>query len=603
MTASIWLANVGAFALQLAVVIGVGVGLSRVLQLRRPRAALVYWRVLLFACLLLPFCQPWAAAGSSAAVTIPDLAVANATIGTEMRWLHPAAPVISPSVGWSLNQLALLVLLAGIAARGLWLIMGASSLVRLRRTATVLDPPPASFREAQIRLGVRAAVAISDRVSGPITFGLVRPIVILPPDVAAMGSDVQEAIAYHELLHVQRRDWLDEILEEIVRTVFWFHPAVWWLVGRIQLSREQVVDQATIELTASRERYVQALLTIALARRPIALVPAPLFLRRRHLKKRVIQILQETTMTTRRLIASLTISGAALGLAAVLAVRAFPLQAQGQVGGVPGGVPAGGEPIQIVKGGDHLLHGTLPEYPKRAIEQHVQGDVILDLAVDDRGEVSDARVLSGPDELRRAALEAVLQWHYAPEALRSASTQVTLRFQAPPKGAYNVIYDGKVGWAKVQVDDQEWGELTPGQRAERLMDELEIALKDPLVSDSEKNELKAKYAEAKMQLEKWRLERSGEQTVSVTEDGKLETKMRKAAEASGPPVLTQIKKERVSSEIVQELLTKAGVSIGDRVTEQTAKRLRDVAQSIDEHLRVEFAGDGKGGLVIVVVLP
>ena len=59
MTASIWLANVGAFALQLAAVIGVGVALSRAVQLQRPRAALGYWRVVLFACLLLPLCQPW----------------------------------------------------------------------------------------------------------------------------------------------------------------------------------------------------------------------------------------------------------------------------------------------------------------------------------------------------------------------------------------------------------------------------------------------------------------------------------------------------------------------------------------------------------------
>ena len=50
---------------------------------------------------------------------------------------------------------------------------------------------------------------------------------------------------------------------------------------------------------------------------------------------------------------------------------------------------------------------------------------------DDRGEVSDARVLSGPEELRRAALESVLQWHYSPEAMRSTSLQTTLRFSLP----------------------------------------------------------------------------------------------------------------------------------------------------------------------------
>ena len=601
MTASIWFANIGAFALQLAVIIGVGVALSYVVRLERPRAALAYWRLLLLACLLLPLYQPWTAPAPSI-----SSAVVTTTIPVrDAAWLVAPPSIEAPSIPWTLNELLLTSLLVGIAARGLWLIVGALSLVQLRRSATPLVPAPAAFHEAQARLGVRATVAVSDRVSGPITFGLVNPIVILPPDVPGMDVQVQEAIAYHELLHVRRRDWLDEILEEIIRTVFWFHPAVWWLVGRIQLSREQVVDQAAIELTESRERYVHALLTVALARRSLALVPAPLFLRRRHLKKRVMQILQETTMTTRRLIASLTISGAALGLAAVLAVHAFPLQAQGQAPGVPGGVPGNGEPIQIVKGGDHLLHAALPEYPRRAIEQRVEGDVVLELAIDDRGEVADARVLSGPDELRRAALEAVLQWHYSPAALRSASTQATLRFHVPPPNSESVAkaeYESKVYNALI-AKAEEAGDWSPGQRAERQMVELERALNDPSVSDADKEELKAKYAEAKMRLAKWRAERSGELTATLTEEGKIETKVRNAGEASGPPRLVQVRSERVSADIVKDLMATSGLSIGDLVTEQAAKRLRDAAQSIDEHLRVEFDFDGKRGLTIVFILP
>jgi beta-lactamase regulating signal transducer with metallopeptidase domain len=77
-----------------------------------------------------------------------------------------------------------------------------------------------------------------------------------------MPTHVQEAIACHELLHVRRRDWLSEILEAAVVTVLWFHPAIWILVGRIRLAREQVVDEATIRLTDSRERYVESLLAV-----------------------------------------------------------------------------------------------------------------------------------------------------------------------------------------------------------------------------------------------------------------------------------------------------------------------------------------------------
>lgn len=579
MTTALWLENISAFALQLGAVIGAGLLLSLAVKVGRPRAALIYWRVVLMACLLLPLAQPWSAAK-------PEPQVPAVSTGSEARdaeWKVTTPPVERRPKAWTTTELVLLALVAGITARGLWLALGAVSLVRLRRMATPIDPVPSVFADAQSRLDVQATIAVSDNVSGPITFGLFDPIVIVPPGVLELDAEVQEAIAYHEMLHVRRRDWVDEVFEELVRTVFWFHPAMWWLVDRIQLSREQVVDQEAIALTASRERYVRALVSVALARRSMALVPAPLFLRRSHLKQRITRILQETTMTTRRLIASLTLSTAALGLATVLAVRAFPLQAEAQT-------PTdqfSGDPVAIVKGGDNLLHAAMPEYPKRAIEQRVEGDVVLEATLDDRGEVADARVLSGPDELRKAALESVLNWHYSPAALGSASTQVTLRFHLP---AANAEYENK-GFATKLLEAQKQkkeDEMSPGQRAEHMMAEIESALADPALSDGQRDELKAKYVEAKITLEKWRLEHELGESVF----GKTDT-----------PRLSQIRTERVSRDVVRELMTRTGVKVGDPMDEYAAKRFAEVASSIDEHLRVNFGGDGKGGLVITVVLP
>ena len=171
------------------------------------------------------------------------------------------------SVTWPTGDLVLVVLAAGIAAAALWLAIGAYGLRRLRRTASLVDPLPDGIRQAQERIGARATLYVSDRVSGPITFGLRRAAIVFPPSVSAMPADVQEAIAYHEFLHVHRRDWLHEILEETVRSVLWFHPAIWWLIGRIRLAREQVVDQSVIRLTDSKERYIEALLAVAVPAR------------------------------------------------------------------------------------------------------------------------------------------------------------------------------------------------------------------------------------------------------------------------------------------------------------------------------------------------
>src|SRR5262245_12826202 len=119
---------------------------------------------------------------------------------------------------------------------------------------------------------------------------------------------MQDAILCHEMLHVERRDWLFTLLEELVRAVFWFHPAIWWLLGEIQLAREQAVDREVVDRTQAREAYVDTLLAIAGAGAQPDLAPAPLFLRKRHLKQRVVSILKEVRMSRTKSISMLAAS-------------------------------------------------------------------------------------------------------------------------------------------------------------------------------------------------------------------------------------------------------------------------------------------------------
>jgi TonB family protein len=594
MTARVLAANIGAFALQVAVLVAAAAALARVFRIDEPRAMLAYWRILLFACLVLPFCQPWTM------VIPPSLTPAPVvmTTGSAPVPAESIAPAAARSVAWPIGGLAVMVVMvvaAGIAARLLWLTIGAFALRRLRRNAVPLDPLPDSVRDAQERIPTRARVCVSDRVSGPMTFGVFRPIVVLPPSVCAMPAHVQEAIAYHELLHVQRRDWLDEILEEAVRSVLWFHPAIWWLVGRIQLTREQVVDQAAIRLTDSRDRYLESLLAVARAGSPAAFAPVSAFLRRHLLKKRVARILQERTMTTRRLFASLTASAVALTLAAAFAARSFPLKAQGRG-------PGSGEPIQIIKGGEHLLHGgTAPEYPRRALAQKIEGDVVVEMSLNDRGEVSDARVLSGPDELRKTVLETVLQWHYSPSALSSAVTQATIRFQIPPGGFKELEMSANV----VKVKDETpvvlmtekalagWATTEPRQldlRAE-YTEPRRLDLKAAYVEDDKLEENKWVDVSAK----RLKAEFSGRIAVKI-----VDAELALDETFTGSHRLVDVRTERVLDAAARELLAKAGIKVGDVVTAETAKRMRQVALEMDEHFRVEFKLEQQGLVVTIL---
>jgi TonB family protein len=234
-----------------------------------------------------------------------------------------------------------------------------------------------------------------------------------------------------------------------------------------------------------------------------------------------------------------------------------------------------------VKGGEHLLHASMPEYPRRAVEQRVEGEVTLDLTLNDRGEVSDARVLSGPEELRKPALESALGWHYSPSELRSTSTIATLRFQVPPA---NAEFNGRSYETVVRNGEQdEKKERSPAQRRERLLMELERALADPNITDEQKVEYTSKQVAVKLELAAVRAERG--------------------AKVEGSSRLVQIKTERLPQETVAEILAHAGVRIGDEMTEDVARRIRAAVRQVDEHVSVSFGGDGKGGTVVAIIAP
>jgi TonB family protein len=258
-------------------------------------------------------------------------------------------------------------------------------------------------------------------------------------------------------------------------------------------------------------------------------------------------------------------------------------------------------PVQITRGAENLLHGSLPEYPARAIAEQVQGDVVLDLSVDDRGQVFDARVISGPEELRRAALQSALEWHYSSQALRSTSVQATIHFRLPEPGELQMaMYDGRTfGLAN---DESHTGELTPAQRAERRLGEIQRALQQPGLPEQEKAELSEALDKAKRDLASVR----GELAMARREfAGAREERegVNQLPALDGAPRLARVRSERVPAGVLQQIMSTAGLRVGDPLGEDAAKHLRKVAASIDEHLRVSFLSDGSGGVVVSIIAP
>ncbi len=403
-TALVW-SNILAYSLQVGLLVAVAAFVPALVRMRAAGARLLYWQLLLAACLLLPWVRPWHR----------EVIAANVSVTTVVTSVVVAAPAPA-RIHIAPGELLLYLLAAGVVARLVWLGVGFWRLRRYRLHSVPLE-----------NAGVWAEVLLSAEISSPVTFGWRRPVILLPERFPQLSQTMREAILCHENLHVERRDWLFTVAEELVRAALWFHPAIWWLLGEIQLAREQAVDCRVIQITQSRDPYVDALLEMAGARPELDLAPAPLFLRKRHLKQRVVEIIREATMSKTRWVTALAASVVFLAAACWMVTGAFPLSAEPQIAPDSPG-------ITVDLGGAQLMHRAGVAYPAAALAKGVQGTVVAQVKLDDSGAVTDASVLSGPDELRKAVLQSVLNWHFAKE-VAGGTRQVSVTFELPKEGA------------------------------------------------------------------------------------------------------------------------------------------------------------------------
>ena len=154
------------------------------------------------------------------------------------------------------------VVLLSIRFLGGWLRVG-----RLARTGTRPATPELTERLAalaeQLRLTRPVRLLESALVQVPAVVGWLKPVVLVPFTFET-GLTVQELelLLAHELAHIRRHDYLVNILQTVVETVLFYHPAVWWVSGRIREEREHCCDDVAVALCRDRRAYAEALLRL-----------------------------------------------------------------------------------------------------------------------------------------------------------------------------------------------------------------------------------------------------------------------------------------------------------------------------------------------------
>ncbi|KAA6455682.1 M56 family metallopeptidase [Acidobacteria bacterium AB60] len=168
----------------------------------------------------------------------------------------PSLPALLPWIDgfWLVGVFALSLRSLG----GWWLIR------RLSASASTAVPAEtmASFKRIAATLGIKRGVvlAISGAVSGPATVGVLRATVLLPLcALTSLSADELEMVFAHELAHVRRADFFWNLIQTFAETVFFFHPAVWWIGGCLRNERELCCDDLALKICPNPVTYARAL--------------------------------------------------------------------------------------------------------------------------------------------------------------------------------------------------------------------------------------------------------------------------------------------------------------------------------------------------------
>ena len=181
-------------------------------------------------------------------ITRPDLSALSAIVEKAMPWVDAM---------W----------LVGVFILSARTIGGWRRIRQLRHAGLIEIPEPVrnSFERLSQRVGIRRKIElyVCPRISGPLAMGVFRSLVLLPASaLTALSPDQLEVVLAHELAHIRRGDYLWNMIQTMVETLFFFHPAVWWVSNNLRQQRELCCDDVALACCSDPVVYATALLRL-----------------------------------------------------------------------------------------------------------------------------------------------------------------------------------------------------------------------------------------------------------------------------------------------------------------------------------------------------
>jgi beta-lactamase regulating signal transducer with metallopeptidase domain len=159
------------------------------------------------------------------------------------------------------------VIALSIRSLGGWAVAERFARRHTQPAAAIWDEKFAALAK-RLRISKPVRLAVSGLAQVPAVVGWMRPIVLVPTSVfTGLTAEQIEALLAHELAHVRRHDYLVNLLQTAAETLFFYHPAMWWVSRKIRDERENCCDDLAVEICGDSMAYVRALTELEQMRR------------------------------------------------------------------------------------------------------------------------------------------------------------------------------------------------------------------------------------------------------------------------------------------------------------------------------------------------
>lgn len=306
-----------------------------------------------------------------------------------------------------------------LLGRLLWAMWGS---VALRRESGPVHLHPEAARSWERFCGYfgvfDAGLGSSARISGPITLGVWRRLLLVPPEFIASANpgDLEAALA-HEFAHMRRRDWGKNVLYEVLSLPVAFHPVVSLMKSQVAQTRELVCDALAAESMGANREYARSLLRLASmmsGRTPAITNYAIGIFDANILERRVMNLIMKQTEAKRSVRLAAGAACVLLGVAACGTAMALRMEVK-----APRETAARTKDQQTKDNAEFvapkLISQKQPEYPAAAKSDQIQGAVIVGMTIGEDGLPTDIHLVkSVRADLDQSALDAVKEWRYSP---------------------------------------------------------------------------------------------------------------------------------------------------------------------------------------------